>query len=97
MIMCQYKLEYDKNCQIPFGAYVQALNYPKKNKTQDPRKIDAIYFTVNFNKQGRAGGYGFIIWATRHHNKSHWDTSQWFFIKSVEKMATGDKSMTLKF
>ena len=39
MIMCQYKLEYDKNCQIPFGAYVQALNYPKKTNTQSPRKL----------------------------------------------------------
>ena len=63
-------MDNDKHCQIPFGAYVQALNDLKKN-IQPPRKIDAIYLTVKLNKQGGACGYGFKIWANHHHKKSH--------------------------
>ena len=32
--------------------YEQALNYPKKIRTQAQRKIDAIYLAVELNKQG---------------------------------------------
>ena len=52
MIMHPDKLDYNMHYQIIFGAYAQALNDPNKIKTQAPGTIAAIYFTVNFNKQG---------------------------------------------
>ncbi len=49
MIMSQQSLDYEKHCQAPFGAHVQA------NQDNDPtnmnlaRTIDAIYLQPNVN------------------------------------------------
>ena len=52
MIMNINKLDYHKYCNITFDVYVQALNQTKKTNTQNPRKIDTIYLTVNLNQKG---------------------------------------------
>ncbi|MGC8483976.1 MAG: hypothetical protein ACP5OE_10085 [Thermodesulfobium sp.] len=54
--------DFNKHCQIPFGAYVQAYqeNAPKNTNdprtidanTNDPRTIDAIYLRPANNIQG---------------------------------------------
>jgi hypothetical protein len=47
-------LDYEKHCQIPFGAYVQANNEPNPTNTNAPT-IDCIYFRPFANIQG--GGH----------------------------------------
>ena len=45
-------------------------NEPKKTNTQAPRKIDAIYLTVNLKTRG-VRCFGFEIWTNHHQDKSH--------------------------
>jgi hypothetical protein len=44
-------LDYEKHCQIPFGAYVQANNEPNPTNTNAPT-IDCIYLRPFPNLQG---------------------------------------------
>ena len=41
--MNQDKTDYSKDCKTPLGAYVKALNEPKKTNSQASRIIDSIY------------------------------------------------------
>ncbi len=43
MIMSQQNLDYDKDCQVPFGAHVQANQDNNPTNTNLARTIDAIY------------------------------------------------------
>ena len=46
-------LDYEKHCQIPFGAYIQANQENNPKNTNAPRTIDAIYLRpVPHNIQG---------------------------------------------
>jgi len=42
--------DYDKACQVAFGAYVQGFNVSKNDQT--PRTFDGIYLRPSKNKQG---------------------------------------------
>jgi hypothetical protein len=52
LIMTGRNLDFDKHCQVPFGAYVQANQENLLTNTQAPRTIDAIYLCPMTNKQG---------------------------------------------
>ena len=52
VIMTGKNLDYNKHCQIPFGAYVQANQENTPTNTNAPRTIDAIYLRPLDNKQG---------------------------------------------
>jgi len=45
-------LDYDKNCSIPFGAYVQANQDNSPTNTAAPRIVDAIYLRATTGYQG---------------------------------------------
>ena len=45
-------LDYNKHCQIPFGAYVQGAQENNPTNTNAPRTIDAIYLRPLNNIQG---------------------------------------------
>ena len=45
-------IDYNKHCQVPFGAYVQANNEPSPTNTNAPRTIDCIYLRPFPNLQG---------------------------------------------
>ena len=41
-----------KNCQVPYGSYVQAEHDPKHRNTNKPRTVDGIYLRPLNNQQG---------------------------------------------
>jgi hypothetical protein len=45
-------LDFNKHCQIPFGAYVQANDEPDPLNTPQARTLDAIYLRPMTNIQG---------------------------------------------
>jgi hypothetical protein len=45
-------LDFNKHCQVPFGAYVQANQENTPTNAQAPRTIDAIYLRPMKNTQG---------------------------------------------
>jgi hypothetical protein len=45
-------LDFNKHCQIPFGAYVQAYQENSPKNTNQPRTLDAIYLRPTNNIQG---------------------------------------------
>lgn len=45
-------IDYNKHCQMSFGAYVQANNEPSPTNTNAPRTIDCIYLRPFPNSQG---------------------------------------------
>ncbi|MGC8547340.1 MAG: hypothetical protein ACP5MU_06795, partial [Thermoplasmata archaeon] len=45
-------IDYNKHCQVPFGAYVQAVQENNPKNTNAPRTIDAIYLHPVDNIQG---------------------------------------------
>ncbi|MGC8553854.1 MAG: hypothetical protein ACP5O7_13515, partial [Phycisphaerae bacterium] len=45
-------IDYNKHCQVPFGAYVQAVQENNPKNTNAPRTIDAIYLRPVDNIQG---------------------------------------------
>ena len=48
----QRTLDYKKECQVPFGAYVQAHNQPTYTNSNAPCTLDAIYLRPAQNMQG---------------------------------------------
>jgi hypothetical protein len=52
VILTGKAIDYNKHCQIPFGAYVQANNEPNPTNTNAPRTIDCIYLRPFPNIQG---------------------------------------------
>ena len=94
--MHKYKVDYDKHCQISFGAYVQALNNPKKN-TQSPRAIDAIYLTLTLNKQGGHVVVDYKYGLTFTIRKVPDIPVNNLIIKDVEEKVSGNKIATLQF
>ena len=44
--------DYNKDCQVPFGAYVQANNNVNPTNTNAPRIIDGIYLRPSSSIQG---------------------------------------------
>ena len=52
MILTQRKLNYEKHCKIPFGAYVQANQENNPTNSNAPRTIDGIYLRPMTNQQG---------------------------------------------
>jgi hypothetical protein len=51
-IMHQRDLDYNKQCLIPFGTFVQAHDEPDHKNNQQPRSLDCIYMRYNDNDQG---------------------------------------------
>ena len=51
-IMLGRAIDFHKQCMVPFGEYVQAVNNPQPTNTNAPRTIDAIYLMPTTNKQG---------------------------------------------
>ncbi len=45
-------IDFNKHCQVPFGAYVQAVQENNPKNTNAPRTIDAIYLRPVENIQG---------------------------------------------
>ena len=45
-------MDYNKECLIPFGAYVQANNEPTFTNSNAPHTLDAIYLRPTQNLQG---------------------------------------------
>ena len=43
MIITQEQLNYDRDCKVEFGSYVQVNHEPKPTNTLEARTIDAIY------------------------------------------------------
>ena len=87
-IMTQKKVDYNKHCKVPFGAYVQAT-VDNQNKTNSnlPRTIDAIYLRPMTNVQG---GYEVMNLATGRMVTTNLVTElpiTEHVIKSVETMA----------
>jgi len=52
MIMIGQAIDFHRQCLVPFGEYVQAVNNPQPTNTNAPRTIDAIYLMPTPNKQG---------------------------------------------
>ena len=52
MILSGHQYDYNKHCQVPFGAYVQACHETNPTNTNAPRTIDAIYLCPLNNIQG---------------------------------------------
>ena len=52
ILLNQRTLDYKKECQVPFGAYVQAHNQPTYTNSNALRTLDAIYLRPAQNMQG---------------------------------------------
>ena len=52
ILLNQRTLDYKKECQVPFGAYVQAHNQPTYTNSNAPCTLDAIYLRPAQNMQG---------------------------------------------
>ena len=52
VILTHQALDFNKHCQVPFGAYVQADQIPDPKNTPAARTIDAIYLRPLPNLQG---------------------------------------------
>ena len=52
ILLNQRTLDYKKECQVPFGAYVQAHNQPTYTTSNAPHTLDAIYLRPAQNMQG---------------------------------------------
>ena len=52
ILLNQRTLDYKKECQVPFGAYVQAHNQPTYTNSNAPCTLDAIYLRPAQNIQG---------------------------------------------
>ena len=90
-------MDYDNHCQIPFGGYVQALNYPKKTNPQYSRRIKAIYLTVNLNKQEGRMVMDFKSGLPVTQRKVTDIPVNDLVTKAAKKMAADDKMTKLKF
>ena len=95
--MHEYKLDYNRHCQIPLGTYVNTFNNRKKTNNQSPRKMGIIYLTVNLNKLK-----GNVVMDLKselpiNRRKVTEITVRHLVVKAEEKMAADDKVMTLKF
>jgi hypothetical protein len=97
MILNQSSLDYNKDCTVPFGAYVQANHETVKTNSNVTRTLDSIYLRQAQNQQG---GYelmdlnsGLLI--TR--NIIHAIPVTNVVIKAVEAMAYKQGFKSLKF
>jgi hypothetical protein len=95
-LMTGRNLNYDKQCQVPFGAYIQANQENDPTNTLAPRTIDAIYLRPMNNLQG---GHeimnlrtGLMITQNTIHERPLAD----LVIRAVETMATEQGIKTLK-
>ena len=52
MILNQTSLDYNKDCTVPFGAYVQVDHKTMKTNSNITRTLDAIYLRPAQNQQG---------------------------------------------
>jgi len=50
MILHEQNLDYNKNCRIPFGTYIQAHNKTSPSNTNAPHTLDCIYLCYNDNE-----------------------------------------------
>ena len=96
MIITGTNWDYNKHCQVPLGAYVQANQDNDPTNTNAPRTIDAIYLRPMKNKQGghelmnlQTGKH-----CTRQRVKALPVTD--LVIKAVEQMAADQGIKTLK-
>jgi len=96
VIMTHQDLDYEKHCQVPFGAYVQAYQENNPTNTNAPRTIDAVYLRPMKNKQGGHEvmnlATGRVVTAMKVFEKPVTD----FVIKAVEAMAAEQNIKTLK-
>ena len=52
ILLNQRTLDYKKECQVPFGGYVQAHNQPTYTNSNAPHTLDSIYLRPAQNMQG---------------------------------------------
>jgi hypothetical protein len=52
VILTGKNIDYNKHCQVPFGAYVQCNNENNPTNSNAPRTLDAIYLHPATNLQG---------------------------------------------
>ena len=55
LIMTCHNLYFNKHCQIPFGAYLQAEKNNNPKNTNSPRTIDVTYLQPLDKKHGGHG------------------------------------------
>jgi hypothetical protein len=95
-IMTGRNLDYDKHCQVPFGAYVQANQENDPTNTQAPRTIDAIYLRPMNNKQGGHELMNLRTGLMITRNKIHERPLTDLVIRAIETMAEQQGIKTLK-
>jgi hypothetical protein len=52
VILTGKNIDYNKHCQVPFGAYVQCNNKNNPTNSNAPQTLDAIYLRPTTNLQG---------------------------------------------
>ena len=98
VIMTGQNFDYNKHCQVPLGAYVQANEANDPTNINAPRTIDAIYLRPMPNT--RQGGHLVMNLATRRQTTATKVVElpiTEHVIKAVAKMAEeqGDKSLKI--
>eukprot|EP00978_Attheya_sp_CCMP212_P000843 scaffold1766_cov39-Attheya_sp.AAC.3 len=97
MILQQSNLDYNKDCTVPFGAYVQANHETVKSNSNVTRALDAIYMRPAHNQQGGHElmdlNSGKLITRNIVHEIPVTDV----VIKAVETMAYAQGFKSLKF
>ena len=96
MIMSQRNWDYNKHCQVGFGAYIQANENNEPTNTLKGRTIDAIYLRPTDNIQG---GHELMNLATGQVITHDWVSERPvtdLVIKAVETMAIEQGIKTLK-
>ena len=97
MILKGKAVDFNKHCQVPFGAYVQANNQLQPTNTNTPQTINCMHLRPTNNHQGRHElmdlGSGHLV--TWNSIKELPITD--LVIKAVKALATTQHMKSLKF
>ena len=86
--------DYNKACQVGFGAYVQGYNVTRNDQT--PRTLDGIYLRPSTNKQGGHEVLNVVTGKAVNTPKVKEIPITELMVKAVERMAEKDGIKTLK-
>ena len=96
VIMGKKNIDYEKHCQINFGAYIQANQENVPTNTEAPRTIDAIYLRPLNNIQGGHELMNLSTGSIITRNKVREVPATELVIRAVEKMAESQGFRSLK-
>ena len=96
VILTEQPLDYNKHCQVPFGAYVQGNQDNLPTNTLAPRTIDAIYLRPMNNKQAGHEIMDVNTGRVITRNTVHEIPISELIIKAVEDMAESQNMKSLK-